>query len=119
MKVAKNDNLICFDTDDTLVTFKKIEGIEPIFIGSGEFKQAVYPISEHVQAIKNSKTRGHYVVVWSQGGHEWAQQVVEALGLTEFVDLVMSKPAWIYDDLDPSEWMPKPFYYGKREPEEK
>jgi hypothetical protein len=57
--------------------------------------------------MKKHKARGHKIVVWSAGGWEWAKSVVETLELTEIVDLVMSKPAWFYDDIPSSSFMPE------------
>lgn len=48
------------------------------------------------------------MVVWSAGGWDWAEAVVKTLKLENFVDLVISKPTWTYDDLQPSEFIPKP-----------
>ena len=54
------------------------------------------------------RSRDHTIVVWSAGGYKWAEAAVKALGLTKFVDVVMCKPSWIYDDLDPGGvFMPK------------
>lgn len=38
------------------------------------------------------------IIVWSAGGAIWADQVVEALGLTDCVDVCLSKPTWYLDD---------------------
>lgn len=113
MKVVNADRVICFDVDDTLVMWNYSEhDIDAtVEVGCEHFIQRVLPHQKHIQAIKNSKARGHYVVVWSQGGADWAKVVVEALKLSDYVDLVIAKPSWIYDDIPAAEWMPKPFYY--------
>jgi hypothetical protein len=55
--------------------------------------------SLHIHFVQN-----HFICVWSQGGHDWCQAVVKALGLEEKVSLVMTKPKWMIDDLPPSAW---------------
>ena len=54
--------------------------------------------------MREFKARGHYVIVWSQGGWEWAEAVVKALGLEDLVDEVKTKPQWMVDDICPSIW---------------
>lgn len=68
----------------------------------------------HVETIKDFKARGHTVVVWSAGGSEWAEAVIEALELEQYVDLVISKPDWFVDDKPASSFMSesKRFYKG-------
>ena len=61
-----------------------------------------------VQKLREHKRSGHNVVVWSQGGVEWAAAVVHELGLDRFVDVIADKPTIIYDDLHPTLWMPAP-----------
>jgi phosphoserine phosphatase len=56
--------------------------------------------------MKSHKFRGHTVIVWSAGGVEWAKTVVTALGLENYVDLVVAKPKWYYDDLQSHEFLP-------------
>ena len=51
-----------------------------------------------IQEIYLSKARGHIVVVWSQGGVDWARAVVEALELADTVDFCLAKPSWWADD---------------------
>ena len=63
------------------------------------------PHEAHIQALKDYKAQGAVIVVWSQGGSDWAKQVVEALGLTDYVDLCVCKPAVYYDDLHCSQFM--------------
>ena len=58
---------------------------------------------DHVQQIKEHKLRGHNTVVWSAGGSDWAEEVVNKLELNDYVDIVISKPHWWYDDLNAEE----------------
>ena len=106
MLKVNNDNIIAFDVDDTLITFENKENCELIEISSldGRYKDYARPLKKHIDMVKNSKVRGHYVVVWSQGGVNWAEAVVKALHLEEFVDLIMCKPSWLVDDIPPNEW---------------
>jgi hypothetical protein len=84
-------------------------GIETdeLVIEKGEWVEYLIPHIKHIEQLKAHKLRQHTVIVWSAGGWQWAKCAVEALGLTEFVDVVMEKPMWCYDDLPPSEFMPK------------
>jgi len=51
-----------------------------------------------IQEIKVAKARGQTVIVWSQGGANWARDVVESAGLGEYVDCCLAKPSWYFDD---------------------
>lgn len=92
-----------FDVDDTLVMWnfpdeddkENVVLVETPDQGSNLFKFH----AEHVEAIKKYKARGHNIVVWSAGGSEWASAVIHALNLEKFVDAIMPKPTWFYDDL--------------------
>ena len=94
--------VIFVDVDDTLILSKypihrEDEAIDIAIEGSllqGRF----VPHKLHVQAVKNHKMWGNGVVVWSRSGYEWALAVVKALGLTDYVDVVMAKPFYYYDD---------------------
>ena len=114
-----------FDVDDTLVmwdaTPEQLEerGVDFECPGSftiidGEMKETppwkerLLPHRYHIEQLKKHKMRGHTIIVWSAGGYDWAAAVVKALGLENFVDLVISKPTWAYDDLQPNEFIPKP-----------
>lgn len=116
-----------FDVDDTLVMWNstpeelETRGVDFTCPGSlvtidedgeqgfaPEWKTRLLPHRKHIEQLKKHKLRGHTVVVWSAGGYDWAAAVVKALGLETFVDLVISKPTWAYDDLQPNEFIPKP-----------
>lgn len=112
------------DVDDTLVmwsaTPEELEAHGVIFECPGSFsiidgelvpspswKERLLPHRKHIEQLKKHKMRGHTIVVWSAGGYDWAAAVVKTLGLENVVDLVISKPIWAYDDLQPAEFMPK------------
>lgn len=56
------------------------------------------PHNKHIELVKRYKKRGYHVIVWSNNGFAWAKEAVEKLGLTESVDLIMSKPLKRIDD---------------------
>jgi len=125
MIVIPGNNIVFFDVDDTLIlwspTQEQLEkyGIditcdksmipnwksEPV--PSGVWITRIVPHNVHIEELKKYKMRNHTVVVWSAGGYNWAKIAVKALKLEDYVDLVISKPTWIYDDLSAAEFMPK------------
>lgn len=116
MKTIRATRSVFFDVDDTLVLWDwrqySPEGIGLIDIKSPNAGTtiSVLPHYRHIELMKQFKVRGHTVVVWSQGGHEWAEAVVLALGLEDVVDLVMDKPNWYVDDLHANAWMKAPIF---------
>ena len=103
-----------FDVDDTLVEWKLCSDREAdavkIVDESGRvfYKKAIVA---HIEELKNQKMTGNTVVVWSAGGGAWAETVVKALGIEEYVDVCLTKPDFYYDDKDVSEWFPTKRYY--------
>lgn len=96
-----SDRTAFFDVDETLVRMEwdendKIPRIEPI--------------QEHIKLLKEFAARDFFIVVWSDGGANWAREVVEMYGLTNFVDLVISKPTWYVDDLEATQWAMRRVY---------
>lgn len=98
---------VYFDVDNTLVfaqsdlSMTERANLPAVYINGRQF----YKHDNHIEKIKEFKARGHNVIVWSAGGSGWAQMVVYALELSPYVDLVLSKPYWYFDDLDVKEWM--------------
>lgn len=114
------DRVVFCDVDDTLVTFNfnPTDLNKCVLVGPPGFEKYALPMTGNIENLKNARTRGHGVVVWSQGGFSWAKAVVEALKLEEYVDLVVTKPNWIYDDLPVEKWIGPRFYqpaYGDGE----
>lgn len=119
MKVIKNDMIVFCDIDDTLVGWGNPEFVDNgnfVEIECNGFKETHWILKENVEALKLHKTRGHAIVIWSAGGYDWAQAVVKALKLEEIVDLVCAKPQWLYDDLQPEEFMPRAKLADKNNP---
>jgi len=103
-----------FDVDGTLVRpFKSFEeeseatDTDFIIINNTMMKVNLKVIED----LKMCRTRGHTVVVWSQGGSSWACTVVQALNLEEFVDIVIAKPSWYVDDKTPGTILDDSRYY--------
>lgn len=89
MVVLKAPIVVMVDVDETLVLW---EGTE--------YK----PNFKVIEQLIRHKDRGHYVIVWSAGGVEWAARVVKELNLEHNVDVVMNKPAFMWDDKNPLDW---------------
>ncbi len=101
MQQIKNDNVAFFDVDDTLIIYDypPDREDEALDISLSPLVSArVVPHKRHIEMIKLHKSWGNGVVVWSRSGWEWAKIVVEKLGLTDYVDAVMCKPMYYYDD---------------------
>jgi|SRR6267142_4578721 len=105
MIVLKSDQVASFDCDETLVMWYTpfFKDQDTIKIQTNNDLAYVYPHLKHIEELKNHKARGHKIIVWSRGGYEWATAIVEALQLTNYVDLVACKPLYFWDDLTPNE----------------
>lgn len=94
-----------FDVDDTLVMWdveNAQDRADHIWIDG----HCLVPHMAHIRKLKGHRKAKHIVVVWSAGGSDWAEQVINALNLQEYVDLIVSKPDIYYDDLRSSEFLP-------------
>ncbi len=116
MNVIKNDKVICFDVDDTLVLWEEQKGaVFPmssidIECPHDESMMTVYIHQPHVKLLKNHLSRGSTVLVWSQGGHAWAEAVIRALDINHENLYILSKPLTYVDDLPVTEWMKDRIY---------
>lgn len=113
MIVLDKDFIVACDVDDTLVMWPANKQIKKewiraktiIKIHHGLCLYELKPHLAHIQLLRKHKAEGHTIMVWSAGGFAWAKTVVEALGLTDIVDLVISKPSIYVDDLKADEFM--------------
>lgn len=116
MQVIRSSRIVMFDVDDTLVIWdwKSINsdgiGLVEITNPDGNCSELVMPHNRHIQLLRQFKARGHTVVVWSQGGHAWAESVCKTLGIDSLVDICMDKPNWYVDDLPAEAFMRSPVY---------
>lgn len=125
MIVIPSVNSVFWDVDDTLVlwnpTKEQLEkdGIDfecpaGLFLNEENnvtpgkpWTARLVPHKTHIEQLKKHKMRGHMIVVWSAGGYDWAEAVVKRLGLEQYVDVVISKPTWAYDDMPAERILPK------------
>lgn len=128
MFVVKCGPTVFFDVDDTLVMWdatpeeletkgivieypiQKVYNYKGVQTRLNIREKTVMPHQLHIKKLIEHKLRNHTVVVWSAGGSQWAEAVVRTLGLTDYVDLVVSKPNWCYDDLTAAEFIPTPIW---------
>lgn len=115
-----NGNVVLYDVDDTLIMWERPNSYTDqdslILVGDDGHFVAVWPNKKEIESLKAAKVRGHYVRVASQGGQDWAELVVKALGLENYVDSVECKPKWYHDDLPADTWM-KRFWKNPNEGE--
>jgi len=104
MIVLGTDRIAYFDVDSTLALWGCDEKDGPFY----------YPNEVIINELKQHKLRNHTVVVWSAGGLDWAKRIVKEFKLEEYVDLVICKPSWIWDDLPASKWLPESIRFWKK-----
>lgn len=109
MKVVIQEHTVFFDVDDTLILTSGSDALEStIQVKDPLDKEHYIAVKKHsamIRLLKEEAQRGSYVVVWSRGGWEWAQNVVQALDIEQYVDQVMTKPLAYFDDKDIKEWL--------------
>jgi len=109
-KRVTHNEVYCSDVDDTLVMWdlENAFGLEvEVKCPYSESDQHFYLVRNEpmIEMLKTKHARGCYIIVWSQGGEAWADAVVKALGIEQYVHQTMSKPSSYGDDLPASEWM--------------
>lgn len=106
------------DVDDTLVMwFADINDPLAKVIEVMNGNLVVYFHKEHIELVKALHAIGWNIVIWSQGGSDHAEKVVQATGLKEYVHAIMPKPENYLDDIPfEQQHIPrkyKPFVKGK------
>src|SRR3990167_4522800 len=109
MIILPDKQTIYCDVDDTLVMWDFKEG--SLLIDG----VCVNPHTTHIEMLKEYKERGYNIVVWSQGGSDWAAAVVKELKLEDIVDLVITKPMVYIDDLHCTQFMGERIYKKYKE----
>jgi hypothetical protein len=101
--IILHDYLVCFDCDGTLVKPAKPgdDGAIPIYFDDDHDDKAWWiPNETVIQQVREHLARRHMVFIWSRGGANWAEAVMEAVGLGDVRDrlIVMRKPDRFLDD---------------------
>lgn len=111
-----NEHIVMVDVDETLILDRDPitdkESLNEFVVNNPydlENKKRI-PHFRHIELIKQMKGRGRYIGVWSGGGVLWAKEVVKALGLESYVDIVMTKPLGYVDDLQADRWLNNHIY---------
>lgn len=117
MKVIRNNRPIPVDVDGTLIIHQP-----PNTIPLGEELDIFDPIENAwirvrknlpmIRILKEEFSRGSFLVVWSRGGHAWAESVIQALKLESYIALVMDKPLVYFDDIEISDWLKDRVFLG-------
>lgn len=117
MNVIKNENIIFFDVDDTLLLFN--EELMPrkgkrnrVMIRNPYSKCLVSAVKHdaNIALLREKLSRGYHVVIWSLSGYAWAESAARALNLEHENLIIMNKPMAYVDDLQIEEWLPKRIY---------
>src|ERR1017187_1598158 len=99
MTTIKSELIRPFDVDGCLIVDSdKSSEIAHVYDGVTQRLLKVGVNKAMVRLLKEEHHRGSFIIVWSRSGYEWASAVVNALGLKDSVDLVMSKPTVYFDD---------------------
>ena len=109
MVTFKERKTVYFDCDDTLLEWKTCneDEVGSIRIENNGHRFYKKAISANISALIDHSLAGHLVVVWSAGGSTWAETIIKALQIEPYVDVILSKPDFYYDDKDPSHWLPE------------
>jgi hypothetical protein len=106
MKVF-NAQCIFVDVGDTLILWGRPWSPDSIAIACCGRMELLEPHKLHIDYLKRAKKNGNCIVVWSSAGAEWASEVVEALSLKKYVDVILAKPSAYIDDQCASEILPE------------
>lgn len=92
--------IVGIDIDNTLVTWDNASTPGP---GKTEFDYYGTPVfltlhNYHIAIVKSYFARGYFNRAWSANGRLWCKQVIDKVGLAEFVHEVGSKPVKCLDD---------------------
>lgn len=111
MHVMPSGPAVYCDVDTTLIEWD--EPKDPDLTQYVEINGKWFYKNRHnIEYLKKFSERQHPVIVWSGSGARWAEMVVKALGLQDYVWAVMSKPTYYIDDIEnPKVWIGKHRFY--------
>lgn len=97
-----------FDVDDTLIAAPDSHEKYLVLDYYG-VERLCRPVEQHIEFLKACHKRGYEITVWSANGFKWAEEVVNKLGLNDYVHYVATKPLIYVDDKDANDWMKRVF----------
>ena len=102
MNIIKNDKVVFFDVDFTIIDWNKPEFdyYDNVVIDGKTF----YPIQKTINLLKVQHSQGFRICVHSSGGWSWCEKVIKALELEKYVDDVYTKPKYYVDDESMDKW---------------
>jgi hypothetical protein len=117
--VTENENIYAFDIDDTLVhrDAKELEmDLERLVVRNPYSNTVLFlrPYTAHIELLKEMHGRGRHILVWSAGGVRWAQAVIKALKLEQYVHEYKTKPIGYVDDKPANEWLQNRIYLEEK-----
>lgn len=114
MIIIKNEHLVPFDCDGTLIVENTEDNDHLEFVSVKDPVTGGYigmrAHGPNIRLLKEEHHRGSHIIVWSRGGYEWASNVIRALKLESYVNEVYTKPHVYFDDLDIKEWLTQRVY---------
>lgn len=116
--VIENEQVFGFDIDLTMISKRrKLPEHGDIYVENPYTKETVYfkPHYAHMDLLKEMHGRGRYIIIWTASGTQWAKAIVEALELTQFVHIIMTKPIGYIDDLPVEQWLNNRIYLHEGE----
>lgn len=121
MQILHSDNVLYVDVDETLILWgnKEHEEDREIIVDDPYLpgkKNTFVAHQRNIDLVIRNKNQGKHIIVWSAGGYRHAEEVVKALEMEQYVDLILSKPTSYVDDLSMSDWGCKRVYLGKQLP---
>jgi hypothetical protein len=103
----KSDRVVMVDCDDTLVMWdlSSYPDVPRVTVNCYGYLTDLVPNEKNIKLLRKFAKLGYEIHVWSGSGWEWADAIVEVLGLGSIVQTTMTKPSYYFDDLPCQEWM--------------
>lgn len=122
MQIITSELIRPFDIDGTLILHRSaaemsahLYELVEVFDEVTEKYLVLGVNTNMVRLLKEEKLRGGTVIAWSRGGYQWAANVIRALDLEQFVDIIMSKPLVYFDDMQVESWLKDRVFIGPYE----
>jgi hypothetical protein len=98
---VKDGGVFACDVDSTLISWSIPENYSGTLVTTycDGVKDIGIPNTYAIDHLKKMKARNFAVVVWSAGGSNWAEEAVKALGVEDWVDVIMPKIDFHLDDV--------------------